>query len=232
MNPTLIVLAGPLRGRTFVLSEPEFSIGREASNRFSVNDELVSRRHAVIKEESGRFTLVDLNSRNGTLVNAVPVQQRTLQAGDRIQVGDSLLLFELEASVVATGTRSVEFDDQELPTQSFVVLPRQDSLYLNLGQAHPEFTGRTVNDLRTLLQIFTEIASTRRQVALQSRLLELIFDAIPADSGAILILDSDSSEPSTTAGWTRDRGSDVPVVVSRSVVQQVVQQRSALLAND
>jgi two-component system, NtrC family, response regulator HydG len=232
MNPTLIVLAGPLRGRTFVLSEPEFSIGREASNRFSVNDELVSRRHAVIKEESGRFTLVDLNSRNGTLVNAVPVQERTLQAGDRIQIGDSLLLFDLEASDVATGTTSVEFDDRELPTQSFVVLPRQDSLYLNLGQAHPEFTGRTVNDLRILLQICTEIASARRQVALQSRLLELIFDAIPADSGAILILDSDSSEPSTTAGWTRDRGSDVPVVVSRSVVRQVVQQRSALLAND
>jgi len=41
-------------------------------------------------------TLVDLNSRNGTFVNGIPVTTRQLEAGDRIQIGDSLLLFAIE----------------------------------------------------------------------------------------------------------------------------------------
>src|SRR5688572_11818304 len=104
MTPTVVVLEGPLKGRTFVLSELEFSLGREATNQLSINDELVSRRHAVIRAGSGRFTLVDLNSRNGTLVNAVPVQERILEPGDRIQIGDSLLLFLLQDPDNPTGT--------------------------------------------------------------------------------------------------------------------------------
>src|SRR5690349_14182907 len=102
MKPRLIAIAGPLKGKTFVLPEGDFSIGRDASNRLSLNDQLISRQHALIHAVSGVFTVSDLNSRNGTLVNAVPIKERKLEEGDRIQVGESLLLFVSEEDASAT----------------------------------------------------------------------------------------------------------------------------------
>src|SRR5207249_2243173 len=92
-------------------------------------------------------------------------------------------------------------------------------------------TERTVRDLKTLLQICTEINSTRGHTALQRRLLELIFEAVPADSGAILF-SADSHEPAPSLGWSRRSGMNSTVTVSRSVIQKVFQNRSAIMSND
>src|SRR5262245_44504914 len=96
MNPQLIALAGPSKGTAFVLMELYFSIGCDPANSLFLNDALISRQHAVIRHASSEFTIVDLSSRNGTFVNSVPVTERKLEPGDRIQIGDSLLLFLFE----------------------------------------------------------------------------------------------------------------------------------------
>ena len=117
-NPTVVVLAGSLKGQSFVLSEAEFSIGRETPNSVCLKEKLVSRQHAVIrKDEAGQFSITDLNSRNGTFVNSVPVKERKLEPGDRIQIGDSLLLFLLDgiesAPDILKGSRPVRVASDE-----------------------------------------------------------------------------------------------------------------------
>jgi transcriptional regulator with GAF, ATPase, and Fis domain len=237
-NPTLVVLSGYLKGEKFMLSDADFSIGREAPNSLCLRRKLVSRQHAVIRSTGfGQFIIIDLDSRNGTFINAVPVKERKLEHGDRIQIGDSLLLFlldgsDLEASDIVDSAEAVRFDDEQRITTSLVQLRREDSVYSNF-QIAPHQTGvteRTVSDLRTLLKICTEINSTRGRVVLQRRLLELIFDAVPADSGAIL-LSTASGEP--VAAASRSRGSAInPVVVSRRAVQKVMETHTALLSNE
>jgi Nif-specific regulatory protein len=86
-------------------------------------------------------------------------------------------------------------------------------------------------DFRTLLRISNEISSIRGQESLQRHLLELLFDAIPANTGAVLLLDSDSSEAASTFGWSRECGANAEVVVSRSVVDGVIRDRAAILSN-
>lgn len=90
---SLIVLVGEVPGRTFVLDENEVLIGRVPEATICVTGSEVSRRHAVIRRNPvGGFILVDLSSRNGTRVNGVPVQQKVLEFGDKIFVGDSTVL--------------------------------------------------------------------------------------------------------------------------------------------
>src|SRR6266496_3174828 len=104
MNPQIIPLSGPAKGKSFGLTEGEFSIGRDPSNSLSLDDASISRKHAVIRSTGEDVIIADLDSRNGTFVNAVPVTERKLQPGDRIQVGDSLLLFVVEENdAVASG---------------------------------------------------------------------------------------------------------------------------------
>src|SRR5437868_4493718 len=219
-NPTLVVLSGSLKGEKFILSDADFSIGREIPNSLYLSRKLVSRQHAVIRSIGfEQFIIIDLDSRNGTLVNAVPVKERNLEHGDRIQIGDSLLLFllddsDLEASDIVDSAGAVRFDDEQRITTSLVQLTSDDSVYSNFQIAHDQtgLTELTVSNLRTLLKICTEINSTRDRVALQQRLLELIFDAVPADSGAIL-LSAGSGEPVATASRSRRSAPNSPVVV-------------------
>ena len=96
MNPQVIALTGPSSGKSFSLAQDDFSIGRDPGNSLSLNDASISRQHAAIRNALSSPTIFDLNSRNGTFVNAVPITERKLEPGDRIQIGDSLLLFVLE----------------------------------------------------------------------------------------------------------------------------------------
>jgi len=93
MAAKLVILAGPRCGETVSLDSAQTSIGRDARNHLNIPDHLMSRRHCVVELSDGGCTLRDVGSANGTYVNGMPVRERTLAHGDRIRVGDSVLLF-------------------------------------------------------------------------------------------------------------------------------------------
>jgi len=229
MMSRLIALTGPLKGQTFGLSETDFSIGRDPANSLCIDDALISRQHARIRQEPIGFSIADLNSRNGTFVNSVPVTARTLESGDRILIGDSLLLFVSDKDAGAP-ENLVQFDETAVLSPSIIRLHRDDSLYLNPLRV-PALTERMAHDLKILLKIGAEINSTRGLEPLQRQLLEFIFDVVPADGGAILLLDSESKETVSTFSWSRQRGVNAALVVSRQVVEKVIRDRTAAWSN-
>ena len=89
----LVVLAGPLCGEAFPIEGPGLTIGRDTATQLSIPDRLMSRRHCEVQTVDGGFVLRDLGSSNGTFVNGIPIRERMLQHGDRVRVGDSVLLF-------------------------------------------------------------------------------------------------------------------------------------------
>jgi len=85
--------------RDYALQKDSCFIGRSPSIEVSLADETVSVVHARLWKENGRWWLEDLDSRNGTLLNQIPVSKKTvLCAGDRIRAGRILLEFRLEDS--------------------------------------------------------------------------------------------------------------------------------------
>jgi pSer/pThr/pTyr-binding forkhead associated (FHA) protein len=81
--------------REFALDGRECSIGRAPTcDVVLAEDQLASRRHALLRYEGGRYSIVDLGSSNGTYVNGVEIREATaLAAGDRISVGEHELLY-------------------------------------------------------------------------------------------------------------------------------------------
>ncbi|HEY2510749.1 MAG TPA: FHA domain-containing protein [Polyangiaceae bacterium] len=70
------------------LSEGQFAVGRNATCQLSLDDPLVSRRHALLTVTDEGVTIEDLSSRNGVLVNGKRIAGRVdLQVGDRILIG-------------------------------------------------------------------------------------------------------------------------------------------------
>jgi pSer/pThr/pTyr-binding forkhead associated (FHA) protein len=93
--PSLVVIDGPLSGRTFDLNERVVSIGREVSNDIRLDDPFVSRHHCLIKNDGDAYVIEDLTSANGTYIDGFRVGAGTLKEGSLIGIGASRFLFSL-----------------------------------------------------------------------------------------------------------------------------------------
>jgi putative secretion ATPase (PEP-CTERM system associated) len=98
----------------YLLDKRVLTIGRKVDNDIQIDSRTVSRHHVQITVVDTDYHLIDLNSRNGTLLNGRPVRQERLKHGDRINVGDHELHFLLEASehTEETGEQSVPVVEQ------------------------------------------------------------------------------------------------------------------------
>lgn len=92
----LVCTGGPHAGEVFELKAGVTTLGRATDNNVSLSlDKEISRRHAVIMHEAGRFVLQDQNSLNGTFVNDNRLESpRYLEDGDVILVGVSYLEYQ------------------------------------------------------------------------------------------------------------------------------------------
>ncbi len=82
-------------GRYFIL-HPVTSIGRSAGNTIVLEDDFASLEHALIILRGEQWLLEDLGSRNGTLLNDVPIATTTaVVSGDVITIGRTSLKLEM-----------------------------------------------------------------------------------------------------------------------------------------
>jgi serine/threonine protein kinase len=92
----LTIKNGPLSGRTYRFHQTMTTIGRTNGNDFIIVGNTVSRRHARLWFENGRWYLQDLQSSNGTALNSIRIFQPVeLQDGDLISFGDELVQFHI-----------------------------------------------------------------------------------------------------------------------------------------
>ncbi len=83
----LQVLNGDMAGAELRFTRPLITLGRELDNDAVIEDTRVSRHHAQLLFQHGRYILRDLGSTNGTFVNAQPIQSMMLTSGDRLSLG-------------------------------------------------------------------------------------------------------------------------------------------------
>jgi pSer/pThr/pTyr-binding forkhead associated (FHA) protein len=89
----LVVKRGDNAGSKFLLDKDVTSCGRHPSSDIFLDDITVSRQHAEILREGGRFLVKDTGSLNGTYVNRERVDVAELVSGDELQIGKFKLMF-------------------------------------------------------------------------------------------------------------------------------------------
>src|SRR5829696_3507466 len=220
MPPRLAAISGKLKGAIFAINEETLFIGRETAANLCIADASVSRRHSKIENKAEGFVITDLESLNGTFINDVPVKTRLLEHGDRVRIGDSQFLFLTHEGEATSKSSDVRLDEAHVVSGSTVQIRFDDALYL------------MARDLSALMKVSTTINSIRGTDDLLQRLIELLFEVVPAQRGAILLTNEGSFETSLVFGLDRARGKDQAVNVSKTIVQQVLRDGVALLASD
>lgn len=89
----LVLIEKGKAGKAFPLAKDRVIIGRLGESDLVLSDPGVSRRHAEVRHEDGRYVIADLGSTNGTMVNEATIGERVLEEGDRITVGRTVLEF-------------------------------------------------------------------------------------------------------------------------------------------
>ncbi len=93
-QPRLIDLT---TNRSFPLTSDRVLLGRALSSDIAIEDLNVSRTHAEIRSEgAGAWSVADLGSTNGTLVNGRHIASTMLQEGDRVTMGTTTFLFTFQ----------------------------------------------------------------------------------------------------------------------------------------
>ncbi len=96
MLARLTIKNGQMGGRSYLFHQDMTTIGRTNGNDLIISGRTVSRRHARLWFDNGRWYLEDLQSANGTLVNNVRIfQPAQLNDGDLISFGDELVVFNI-----------------------------------------------------------------------------------------------------------------------------------------
>ena len=128
--------------RVVVLDRPQFLIGRRTAADLQIVSTDVSREHAEIVQDEGRYLLRDRGSRYGTFVNGEQVTERVLAHGDRIRLGRT---DAIELVFATDGAKTTGF----LDASSDVTNLRQMAAILNGLRALG--SGRVLDEVLTLV---------------------------------------------------------------------------------
>lgn len=90
--PKLFMESGTNIGKDYPVS-PNMVLGRDRTCSVVLEDAWASRKHARIYQEGGFYHIEDLTSGNGTYLNGVKISRSPLTQGDRIRIGETVLVF-------------------------------------------------------------------------------------------------------------------------------------------
>jgi transcriptional regulator with GAF, ATPase, and Fis domain len=230
LNPRLVGIGGPVEGGIFALADDEITIGRDRANKLPVEDGAVSRRHCSIRKLTPEcFEIRDLASHNGTSVNGLPVTERVLGHGDVIRIGECRLLFLLSESNEPSPQAPIQFDQGALDTMTFHLSCTESDLKPVAMPGGPQPRG--AGSLAVLIKIGAGIHTARGTEEIARNVLECIFEAIPAERGAVLLFDATDDEPAFAYSRERDLASNITVRPFREIVARARRDGTAVLAS-
>lgn len=227
--PQLIVIAGADRGKRFTLKDLTVGIGRHSSNPIHLDDNRVSRHHLELRASPNGYTLADLGSGNGTLLNDKPVQQAELRPGDRIAIGDTVLLFTTDGS---TGTASINLAEPGSSRISGVVrsIPADAGSVLlkDPTQANTAWLRTRLSNLAVLYEAATAVSDILDVDELLEKIMSLVLRTTEADQGCFLLKDAESGALLPKAVRARIPGT-ADLAVSRTIVDHVLKEQAGIL---
>jgi signal transduction histidine kinase/pSer/pThr/pTyr-binding forkhead associated (FHA) protein len=204
----LSILEGPDAGKTFLVpaNEPQL-IGR-SSEALPISDTTVSRRHAELTPDAGRWYVRDLASQNHTYVNGVEITGRTrLKDGDLIRVGATVLMVG-EAETRRVDTVELVGDDRLDSEVEHRLAANEDSVVL----AEPEPSRAAVDHLRVIYQLTTLTSRQLDRQDLLNEIMELVFNEFEPERGVIMLLDRPRSREQLQEAADIPPTGDIPLV--------------------
>ena len=236
------------------------TIGRSPTNQIVVKEDQASRQHAEIFQSDGKWTVRDLNSRNGTAIGDERVTgDQVLKPGDVIWIAGTQLAFVHDLSSaydrkvfsrveIGAGGETVmglEADDDQPTMTDLEVEPttithrRQKTKYLEEGNIEVDPDGEVTNTgiaATKLCRLAFTLANETTARGIARVALDSLIEDTDVDAGAVLMIPP--TQPQTVDPYSLDiiawRSENRPEYqrVSRFLCETVIKEGEAVLARD
>lgn len=223
----------------YPLQDRAVFVGRTNDNDIVLNDSSVSRRHAKIVKAGEEYSLSDLGSHNGTVLNGTFVQNAPLHDGDQIKIGGYRLTFYLGEDRDPTSALTVTLrpGKEWAGTLQQVIMsrPPDQSAVESPEWLSPSESKRNQKVLFLLYEISRQLNAIADFHQLLEKIMDLLFLVIDADYG-FLILSSGRAEAGLLPVVVKFKNPasrpSTEIQASRSIIQKVIQDKVALLVSD
>jgi two-component system, NtrC family, response regulator HydG len=101
MEGELLAISGPRLCERFPLGAGETRIGRSPQSAIQLEDAGIAWDHCVVQPSADRYRILDRRTGTGTFVNGKRISEHTLEPGDQVSVGETVLLYREEPSAQA-----------------------------------------------------------------------------------------------------------------------------------
>jgi len=206
----------------------------------------ISRRHAQIARQEDFYTVADLGSRNGVIVNGHKIDKTVLASGDRIEIGNVLLLFELDESedFPTQGFDAHADAPDKLPSGEPVLFSEdarasaehfEESVnVVETGQLPPEQLLARLIDANRKLKALHDVSDALHDTfdlhELMHKVLDLVLDILEAERAVILLYEPDGRLRPASA---RNRHKTTArLAVSQTVVDYVARRMRSVISAD
>ncbi len=172
--------------KSIQLQGDRITLGRSSTTELCFADDAgLSRQHLAFEREGDEWSIRDLGSKNGTLLNSVRLNgAMRLRAGDRVAAGHLVMVYDDQAEkAVAAGVTFVPVE-AESPTSSTVVVDLKKLL-----------AGKTVDttalQMRALIKAGEQLGSQKKSLPeLFQLILDLSIEAVGAERGVLMTLEN------------------------------------------
>jgi len=208
------------------------TLGRSSTNDIPLADRTLSRIHAKLEAQNGVLKVVDLGSRNGTLVNGIRITEPLeLHAGDRVQLGETLLdVLEESTTRVVIEAKEDEWSRKTTFLQSSrdLIRPHQTDSDVRMGAAE---LARLNASLRVLNETSVELLRDIPLRQLLELILEKVFAYLQPDRGLLMLAD-ETGELRPEVVKFAEGVNPGDIRLSRTLVQSVVERKNGVLIID
>ncbi len=206
--------------RTVELNDRSTTVGRSHENAIEIDDINSSRKHCRIERKNGGFEIVDLKSRNGTLVNGILVLRKELRPGDCIEIGKTRMFFEYVSSDYAQETIDVTTDRFLEPLSGMEeegqleVLKSEREIFLKLLEV-----SRTLNSKIVLKDLL-------------NRIIDTVIEVSGAERGFLLLEENAELAVKCARNMDREHIREKDVSAIMSIAGNVRDSGSPLISDD
>ncbi|MBT4816448.1 MAG: FHA domain-containing protein, partial [Lentisphaerae bacterium] len=225
--PSIRVISGPLQGKKIKIGD-DAVIGRDVGADICLASPEISRRHCRIFGNGNGYSVEDLGSRNGTVVDGVFQRRATLRHGTRFRLGKVEIEFASESATPgAPASDGINSDDEGLDI----------SVVLDASEALPSIQTLSPSEIAARLQTFMKVGQTLAAHTEEARIvpdiLQCLLDIFTQASRAFVLMGDTADSLVEKGRLSRSQRSDTGQRgVSRTILCTVMDRREAVLSLD
>lgn len=235
----LRMLRGPSPGQIITIEGDKAVLGRHPDCNIVLGSASVSRQHAKISKLGETYFIEDLGSRNGTLLNDLPVStRRPLKENDQLSICDEVFVFHGGSSTPPVTENTLR--DQSEATAMMVDDGRETGtstimsmVDISAGSSSLQFGVNAEAKLKALVEIGKNLGQALGTDEVLPKLLDSLFAIFPqADRGFVVMKNPGDGRLVPKAIKLRREEDEETLRISRTIIDSVMKNKQAILSAD